>query len=251
MIEMDDMLPEIQWRLKTKTPTCITRYGDGEAIILNGFNDVEKLKMVMKRQIGLIPGIEDAEKIRENLIEAYRKSDIIGIPINKKMNDPESYWVKAARLFEESVGPVSAQITSVDFHSHFLGKGYFDKLLTGLDTLVYVSCRDLDTDLKRRYGIKNVYSYTIQPEMKFSGEYRGRKHWPTQFYEIEKWMPKMPVEGNLCLVGAGVIGKIYNSWFKDLGGISVDVGSVFDEWAGLVTRGPKRGLGVIDNTYKL
>jgi hypothetical protein len=60
MIEMDDMLPEIQWRLKTKTPTCITRYGDGEAIILNGFNDVEKLKMVMKRQIGLVPGIEDA-----------------------------------------------------------------------------------------------------------------------------------------------------------------------------------------------
>jgi hypothetical protein len=64
-------------------------------------------------------------------------------------------------------------------------------------------------------------------------------------------MQKIDCNNSLCLVGAGVVGKIYNIWFKRRGGVSLDIGSIFDLWAGRKTRGKDRGIDVIDNTYKL
>lgn len=252
-ITSDAMLPEIQQRVKDKVPSCITRYGDGEAIVLNGFEDLHNLKYVFKRQLGEIPLVEHIEEIRNNLLYAYGESDIIGVPIGKRIHDPESYWYRAMEILVSKLGPGildQKQLTTTDFHSHFLDKGYYDQLLTGVDTLCYVSCRNLDDAFKSRYGIKNVYSYIIAPEIKFS-PYEGEKHYPDQFNKVRRWVTKVPVEGTICLVGAGVIGKIYCAWFKEYGGIGIDVGSCFDQWAGLVTRGKHRGVGKKDETYKL
>ena len=64
-------------------------------------------------------------------------------------------------------------------------------------------------------------------------------------------MKVIDCRGVLCLVGAGIPGKCYNNWFRDQGGVSLDIGSVFDFWYGRRTRGKGRGLDAIDNTYKL
>jgi hypothetical protein len=249
----DAMLAEIQNRVRLKIPTSITRYGDGEAIILNGFKDMDSLKAVCKRQLGEIPLVEHIEQIRENLITAYKESDIIGVPAGKRIHDEHSYWKKAMQILLENVGPEfleGKQFASTDFHSHFLDVGYFDTLLKGVDTICYVSCRSLDDAFKSRYGISNTWSYQIAPEIKFT-EYEGEKHYPEQFNKIRRWVTKVPVEGNICLVGAGVVGKLYCSWFKERGGIAIDVGSCFDQWAGLVTRGRNRGKDKKDETHKL
>ncbi len=253
-IPQENMLHVIQHYLSEKKPASITRFGDGEAMVLNGFNDMHALKLVMKRQFGYVPPIDEIEAIRNNLIQAYTDADIIGVPVNKRLDDKKSYWYRAFNILTENVGIEVLQgkdLTSIDFHSHFLDEGYWHKLLDGRDTLCYISCRDLDEAFKRRYGIKNVWSYIIAPEMKFDLTYSGKKHYPDQFNEIRRWVTKIPVEGNLCLVGAGVAGKIYNSWFKERGGISVDAGSCFDDWAGKVTRGPNRGAESFDDTHKL
>ena len=60
-----------------------------------------------------------------------------------------------------------------------------------------------------------------------------------------------PLWWNAVPCRAGVIGKIYTNWMRDRGGVAIDIGAAVDLWAGRATRGEKRGLNAIDETYKL
>lgn len=253
IISTEDILKKIQISLAEKKPLSIARYGDGEAIVLNGFKDLDAFKAVMKRQLGFIPPIDHAEEIIDNLIKAYRDCDVIGLPVTNKapLNDKD-YWSRAVEILKYYVDIEKKDLISIDTHSFFLDKDYYSQLLTGLDTLNYISCRDLDEQFKSKYGIKTVNKFIIAPESKFTSGYVGEKHYPNQFNQIQKWMDRaINCEGALCLTGAGVIGKIYNNWFRDRGGVAMDIGSVFDSWAGFATRGPNRGLNAIDLQHKL
>lgn len=246
----NELFYTIQYLLADKQPVSVVRCGDGEAIILNGFKDQSKLEWVFKRQLGYMPEREQIESIRQNLIRAYKYADYIGMPENKREGLNE-YWYKCKDILEKSVDLSRKKITSVDFHNDWLTAGYFDRLLSGVKDLCYISCRNLDEAFKRKYRIKNIHSFHIAPEMKFTPDYKGPQHFPDQFNQIEKWMDSIPAAGTLCLVGAGVVGKVYNSWFKARGGVALDVGNVFDLFAGLSTRGKTRGVGIKNETYKL
>lgn len=254
-LTMDEVFERITACLTAKQPLSVVRYGDGEAMVLNAFKDSHSLEFILKKLLGYVPAFNDVISIRANLIQAYREADIIGVPIkNRHMSDPNSYWYKSNSILIDAVGAGyldKKQITNIDVHSYFLDKGYYDQLLTGIDTLCYVSCRQLDDAFKRHYKIKNVYSFIIAPEAYYTSGYEGLQHYPDQYNEIKEWVKTIPVKGNLCLVGAGVVGKIYNNWFRDQGGISMDIGSIFDSFAGKRTRGQGRGMDVIDETYKL
>lgn len=246
-----DLYNIITSRLSKKEPTSVCRIGDGEAVILNGYNDQPKLEWVFKRQLGYMPEFAHVKIIQQNLIKAYKDADYIGVPENKREGLNE-YWYRCMDILGENIGDLNnKQLTSVDFHNNWLSAGLFDELLSGIDTLIYISCRDLDDRFKEKFGIKNIHSFHIAPEMKFTPDYSGPVHFPSQYEAIKKWIDTVPVKGNLCLVGGGVVGKIYNTWFKERGGVSLDAGNCFDAWAGLVTRGKDRGVGVIDETYKL
>lgn len=246
-----ELFHTIQYRLADKTPTSVVRIGDGEAVVLNGFNDQPKLEWVMKRQLGYMPEPEQIKEIKQNLITAYQDADFIGVPQNKRegLND---YWYKCLDILEKNIGSLNdKKLTSVDFHNDWLTAGYFDRLFQSVDKLMIISCRNLSSAFFRKYPLLVNHQFHIAPEMKFTPDYKGPLHYPGQFNFVQKWMDSVPIEGSLCLVGAGVAGKIYCKWFKDRGGIALDIGNVFDAWAGLVTRGKDRGVGVIDNTYKL
>lgn len=254
-IPIDQMLAWTKHLIAEKKPTSIVRYGDGEAIVLSGWSDIEKLKRVLRRQLGYVPPVEEIEAIQANLIEAYKGADIIGVPAdNRFMDDPTTYWHRAYSILEKNIGEdVLAQkvLTDIDFHSHWLETGAFDQLLTGRDNVCYISCRQLDSQLKKRFDINKVWSFIISPEMMFTSGYKGPKHFPDQYNQIRRWVTKVPVENNICLVGAGYVGKIYCNWFRDLGGIAIDIGSVFDSWSGRKTRGPGRGVDAVDDQFKI
>lgn len=244
-----DLHKAVLLALKEKQPLLAVRAGDGEAITLNGFNDKEKLDYVMNRQLGHVPPPSDISIIQMHLKRAYQVADYIGIPEHKREGLNE-YWYKVREILEDSI-LVQGKYTSVDFHNDWLSAGLFDGLLKDRETLVYISCRNLDNELKARYNIKNIYSYIIAPEMKFTPDYKGLRHYPEQIGLVKEWVKTVPAAGNLCLYGAGVVGKVYGAWFKRSGGVAVDIGNVFDAFAGLVTRGKNKGVGVTDNTYKL
>lgn len=239
--------------LTTNKPVSIIRAGDGENIVLRSNKDLSSyhlcIQSVMKRQMGYEPTMGDVEEVRKNLIRAYAGADIIGLPMQKNLSELNKHWVGV----EDVVKPLTKKdkFTSTDISYDLLYAGLLDKWLMEKDTIVYIGCRDIDKSLRNRYGTKTVNSYIIAPEAKFTSGYEGRRHYPEMFNEMEWWLDAAKCAGNPCLVGAGVIGKIYCNWMRDRGGIAIDLGAVIDLWAGFSTRGPARGLDAKDERYKL
>lgn len=248
MINTQEFVSLIQQKQKDKEAFSFVRYGDGESIILD--TNSEKKEFVLKRQLGYIPSEEEKIKIENNLVESYIKCDLIGLPEGKHLQR-EDDWSHSIDVLSKKVTIGLLKVTSIDICYDLLYEDKFKDILQDQETVNYISCRNIDVELKRKYNIKRVNSFIIAPEQKFTSGYTGAKHYPTQFNLIHQWVKSIPCKGNICLVGAGVIGKIYNIWFKEQGGISLDLGGVFDLWAGKCTRGPNRGLDVEDNTYKL
>ena len=235
-LTIDDILSLLQGT----TPVSIVRCGDGEKIVLDGFKSYGNFNAVLKRQLGFSPPISHAEEIRLNLIKAINGCDIIGVPRHKNLDSLGNNWSQVEQTIKIYCDAPEKKC-SLDIHYDFLTAGYFDKLLMNMKELNYISCRDLEFAFQKRYNIKVANRYEIAPEAKFTS-YEGKPHYPDQFNKVERWMDKVGADGKILLVGAGFIGKIYCNWWRDRGGRAFDIGSIFDEWAGRVTRGPEREL---------
>lgn len=249
MLTASDILNTLQ----TNRPASIIRAGDGEKIVLESNKDLQSyqlcIKSVMIRQMGYEPTMGDVDKIRNNLIKAYQSADIVGLPAHANLDSLNKHW----RDVESIVKPLctTTKFTSTDVAYDMLYNGMLKSWLMNKRDLVYIGCRDIDEPLRQAYGIKNVHSFIIPPEAKFTSGYEGERHYPEMFNKIEWWLNNAPCAGSPCLVGAGVIGKIYCNWMRDRGGVAFDIGAVMDLWAGFSTRGPNRGLDVKDENYKL
>lgn len=247
-LSYEDVYLLIKDHLRRKASLAVTRYGDGEAMMLDDSTEsVEYKNHVFKRQLGKDVTEEEKAEITSSLLSAYKVADVIGIPTPRHKG---LYWEKANHILMSQLDTVK-DFCSIDLHMELLNNKALDKLLQDREHLFYISCHNLDEELKSKYNIKNVYSYIVAPELMFYPDYNGMKHYPDHFNKVYEWMDSVGCRGELCLVGAGVIGKTYNAWFKMRGGISIDLGSVFDLWAGNNTRRSGQGKDLIDNTYKL
>ena len=239
--------------LDNNKPVSIIRAGDGEKIVLESNKDLASYQLciqsVMKRQMGYEPTMSDVEEVRKNLIRAYAGADIVGLPMQKNLGELNKHWKNVDTVVKPLVK--TKHFTSTDIAYDMLYNGMLDKWLVNKKRIVYIGCRDIDEGLKNKYGSAIISSYIIPPEAKFTSGYEGERHYPEIFNKLEWWLDAAPCEGNPCLVGAGVIGKIYCNWMRDRGGIAFDIGAVMDLWAGFSTRGQNRGLNVKDETYKL
>ena len=247
----DDVLK----RLQEGRPLSLVRVGDGEFIVLNSMAGISELELcnnaVMRRQMGYFPSYNDIKDIRANLISAYENADIIGIPMHKQ--ETNSHWTKIYDYLDKYAPnrKTSVQYCSIDVAYEFLPLFYYDELMKGKNILNYISCRDLDEQFTKRWNLKQCNKFQIAPEAKFTSGYTGPVHYPDQYNKVQRWMDVVNPKGSenkILFVGAGVIGKIYCNWWRDRGGIAFDIGAAFDEFAGLVTRGPDRGLDVKEVT---
>ena len=240
--------------LQLGKPVSIIRAGDGEKIVLQSNKDLASYQLciqsVMKRQMGYEPTMGEVEEVRKNLIRAYNGADIVGLPMHMQLDELNKHW----REVSDNVKPLckTDKFTSTDIGYDLLYSGMLDEWLMNKPVINYISCRDIDEPIRRKFGTRTVNSFIIAPEAKFTSTYdTGEKHYPDQFNKLEWWLDAAPCKGNPCLVGAGVIGKIYTNWMRDRGGIAIDLGAVFDLWAGFNTRGPTRGLDAKNEKYKL
>jgi len=222
--------------LTKKEPISIIRYGDGEAGVLNGLCDPENYNRILRRQLGDGVSFQDAIKIRENLIEAFEGCDIVGMPYDKKGKG--EYWDAAFDIYKQNI-IAQHEHCHIDIHYHLLEHNLYDDLFKHFKKVNYISCRDVDFESKGLVSAR----FPIAPEAMFT-TYKGKKHYPDQFIRIKDWIKSVTEPGDLCLVGAGIVGKIYCNWFRDCGGVAIDLGSIFDDWTGHVTRGKNRGRDV-------
>lgn len=232
----EEVLNLIKKSLINAEPLSLVRYGDGEAMVLDGKDNPDAIGRVMKRQFNGL-SYEDTWKVRAILIEALANADILGIPFGKKLDQPESYWFRAQSILQNNVPVLDKELCHIDIHYHL--QELYWQLFELAPRISYISCRNI-TQRLQEVSKKEVQGYLIAPEALFT-TYEGPKHYPDQYVKIESWMDKQDLKGALCLVGGGVLGKVYCNWYRDRGGIAIDIGSMFDQWAGYVTRGPERG----------
>ena len=248
MLSTNKTIIQIKEAIDNQKPFLLTRCGDGESIIMDGSKD--KFDFVTKRQFGLILHPHHRLRLQFSLIEAYIHSDIIGIP-TKKHFELNAHWANAEKMLYREVFNIRKKLfCSIDNHMDMLEYELYGKWLTGLPELFVIGSRDIKDGLKRKFGVKDVYWFQISGEKKFESDKSHEPHYPNQYEKVCRWIPE-DTKGKVLIFGAGVAGKIYGKFWKDHGGIAVDIGSAMDWMAGKVTRGPERGSESYNEKYKL
>jgi hypothetical protein len=86
-----------------------------------------------------------------------------------------------------------------------------------------------------------VVQWLVRGEAKFPGPV-DEAHWPIGYARIMARIETVG-PGDLVLVGAGVLGKAYVAGAARRGAVAIDMGSVFDGWAGIISREGRIGTG--------
>lgn len=243
--------------IQHRQPLYHIRPGDAEMIVLNSDELPESVLMrPLIKQLGY--RLEDVflEQIKSNIRHAIACADIIGLPetFHKRMN---KYWghseVMITQILESFSGDVQIKrFCSINSHLDLLSSGYLDKIIMDADHVVLITCRDIrDAFIKRHPHITRCDIFLIPPQQKYELHPTKSNFFP-DVYEIVK--QKIQIEdraGQLCLFGTGFAGKDLGLYFKNKGGVAVDIGSVFDMWAGKVTRGANKGADSYSSQYLL
>ncbi len=250
MIEVEEFVKIVKAHLKTHTPFSYIRMSDGEIMLMNRNEYYKNYVNAVYKLWGYVPDEDELCMIDALLQHSLKKATIIGYPTEWHQNRKD-YFGQTTEVFQKHIGnPWDYKLASMNIPYELLENNGYAEILYKCHTLNYVSCWDLDDRFQERYSISHVNKFIVKGEPKFSSGMKGR-HFPDQFYQVRDWIKARNCAGNVCLVGAGVFSKVYNIWFAEQGGVSLDIGSVFDSWRGRKTRGAGRGLDVIDNTYKL
>lgn len=237
-------------------PLSVVRLGDGEATLI-GYPDhvpEEALGTFTRTWFGRhqpdrAQRLELAERVRESI----RHADVIGVT---RGDEVDRFTVVRHLLSVYGLVAEGAKIGRATLHRNLQERDLFTELLTGLDEVGIVTCRNVAPLLEQAFSIGRVTTYLVPEEMEHAThpETVGR-HFPDRFEELRRTLA-VPRPGTLFLVGAGPCGKVYCQWIKERGGVALDIGSVFDGWDGRLTRRYIRtmqadGTATLDERYRL
>jgi hypothetical protein len=214
------------------------RLGDGEAQVLAGvMPDVTGV-------LGVAPNkewneLEDDEyaAFRERMAESIRGADVVGVPdLVQCLTGPVGYSEVGVTCVEVGVPEERIVPGGCDLGWALEISGQVDRLLERCTGIIGpIDPRDL-----RRVSPDVTLNWLAVPgELLYYYDEGGlaTSHW-SRFESIvaHDYQP-----GQLWLVGAGVLGKVYCDAIKRAGAVAIDVGSVLDVWAGRQdTRGTVR-----------
>lgn len=251
MLSSKEVYDIIVQKIKEQQPFGLIRIGDGESMSMKYPHKKNGIHYVTNRQFGYVPSDEDLLFISGLLKKAYMNADVIGVP-TKRHRHISKWW----RMAESTINNINDKVKntpkcSIDVHSELFEQGLLDKIIKSYKCVYLIGGRDIEAAFKKKYGIETVHSFVVSPEQKFEGKKTTVAHYPTQFKQVNKWIHKQGMNGCLCLVGAGILGKHYVAECRNNGAIAVDVGHLMDVWAGRVTRGAERGIDVYNDKNKL
>jgi hypothetical protein len=253
-------------RLNEKRPFSLIRLGDGEGNFLpypdawSGFAEADRrsTQYLWWGECRLDP--DDETEISSQLCAAIRNADMVGVPdlsrlcLGMPLPAPESLyrsWHDYRGVLaildlldgETATAPGSmfqpAQvITSCNLHVDLESWGLYDRLFGSIGRVSVISCHEaLPAKLAERFGLSVSRFVRIPHERKF-GEAFGYgddgDHYPDAFLRLRRDLVAEP--GEVFLVAAGILGKIYCDWIREAGGLALDLGSVVDQWCGFSTR---------------
>jgi hypothetical protein len=215
--------------LLSRDACCVVRFGDGEGRVLLWPDNISRQEI--DRHLLFWFGSTDFsdEQIdhwRCLLHDVADAADVIGY---YRGMDRNRYWRAPASVLCRS----NVIVGENRLHRDLLTGGYLNALIDEADRVVLVTCRT-GVDIGRPASI-----IPVPEEAHTLGRANGHV---SQFPAIRQEVKARSGPGVLVLVGAGLFGKIYCMDAKEYGGVAIDIGSIFDVWAGVQSRSYIRSI---------
>jgi hypothetical protein len=240
-------------------PASLIRIGDGEGDILAAmdaeFRNLQQLSAnrVSERHLGRWHSAETLGLWNELLSNAVIGADVIGIPCMDRI--PHVYrgvsriGLRNQHEIQGICGTINALrfthallsapkpdriVANCWFHRDLLP--HYSEMLSKLDRVGLISCYlSLPKKIMSRFDIGQVDFFRIPNQVSNSRRRPEGIHYPDRFSDIIKSLGEVR-PGQVVLVAAGFLGKIYCERVKQAGGIGIDIGSVADVWMGESSR---------------
>jgi len=235
--------------LEERKSLFMLRMGDGEMIL--AYNVKDKIPYYCNKQFGRLISDSELKKAEKWLEESVLESSILGLPDPVHIN-ANSLWRILFDYYEnlQKKNPEGWKKNYCSINSHFeiLKSGDLFEILRNVEKVVIVSPRDIGEKLKQKFqNIKEIEYYSLPGEQAYETEKNTRIDIFVRIEEICSDMKSKSREGELLIFGAGPLGKIIGAEFSKSGGVSLDLGSVFDLFVGKLTRGKgKSASSMID-----
>jgi len=236
------------------------RLGDGERLAYEGA-DLDTIQadspfaVPWLKHNGIIPLQSDRMTWRNLTRQAVLDADVLGLHGPKKAEPLAASGSWALEAFCERRGGVC----SADVHYQLLGgkreamRIRFARLFGVGSPVLLVTGHDLRAGIRRMWPVTRRVDWLRVPlQVRYFPPCATPVwHYPTRFLEVQDRIRGADLRGWLVLVAAGLIGKPYCYSAKQAGGVVLDIGSIADLWAGFLTRGHGKGVGVTCQRYKL
>ena len=233
-----EVLSEIDNAIKYKKPFSLIRWGDGglkflHSIITN--NQTRLLSIITKEGIP----VDKIYTVFYLWGKYAREANFIDTPAIYFTN---TFW---RRFKRQDIIPIIKDWKNIYDCSEFDNYNYCNPEVNFLMILKDLNKRNLMDTIRN----KKIYCVTNYTKTKSDLEkvcnvkmievvgFHGNQY-DNNYKDVTKLIKKDANKCDLWLIGAGELGRIYSGLIKQYGGRSLDMGSVFDFWAG--SKLPKR-----------
>jgi hypothetical protein len=266
-LQPEDLIISITAHLQEKKAFSFVRLGDGEArfhlYCQALFYDeylIEKkytrifANIMWRNWFGHdVTDVSDAELklLHGHYKSAVKNATVLGIVGKSRMASDTAhfgYMAHQDRYIDNTSGKQQLLADSLSHYQINEASPFFERIISVASRLSVVSPhRDLGAILGNRFKINEVCAYIVPGERRLPDEliWSAKAHYPEVYNELCRDL-HVREPGELFLVAAGLLGKIYCEVIRSRGGIAVDIGSLADGWMGFNTR-----PGMLDAIEKL
>ncbi len=225
----------IEAALREKRGFSLIRLGDGEGAVLS--HDQPEMAAEVAHSLAIWFGDQalttmELEQIRNEALEAMLRCDVVGLPRLAQANGSIRYRALFP-VMQELYADVWPMVVDAAMHFYLQWSKAMGRLLSAVERVTLIGCRDLAQDLRACFNLE-VRQWLVRGEAGFPGSVR-EQHWPDGYAAVLERITLVE-PGELVLVGAGVLGKIYCGAVRRRSGVAIDVGSLLDGWAGVRSR---------------
>ncbi|MGH6876441.1 MAG: hypothetical protein ACREHV_03570 [Rhizomicrobium sp.] len=236
-------------------PASCLRLGDGEGNILGAcdrqFRNLQRLsaQKAAEMHLGKWFPASVLQFWKDATFAAIGNADIIGVPcegrIEQLYRNLRNHKQVAGFDIRGACGTINALryahaclsgasprriVTNCWFHRDLLP--YYPGILGNRCRIGLISCHpELPMKLRSAFAVKQVDFFQIPGQISNTGRRPPCGHYPDRFEAIMEELKTLK-RGQIVLVAAGILGKIYCNGIKERGGIALDIGSVADVWIG-------------------
>jgi len=258
-INKKQVMERIRNALDQSLGFCFVRLGDGEGTWLynSPVDEIYYHNLYKKNKDEFIEvwfGTQNRKFFNDfgeavsEISDRLSESDIIGVPprswIEHEFNILSLRGMPGTlNVYRHLVGKEINRTNLCTQLMHFELSDYqdFSDFVASLKDLTVITCHPgIPKFFKENMGIGRVEFIPVPGEPS-RAHLHGREvakgsHFPDGLEKVKTCIRRRDWAGKVCLIGAGVLGKLYALEIKRLGGIAIDVGSLMDKWMGKKTR---------------